>query len=63
MNDILHWYDKITRERIWGQNDSFAPKVKISQTWLESLVFGIEATDMNIMSGNIIVIRIKTRNY
>ena len=56
MNDILHWYDKITREQIWGQNDDFTPIVKISQTWLESLGFWIEATDMNSMSGNIIVI-------
>ena len=55
MNEILYWYDKITRERIWSQNDSFALKVKISQTWLESLVFGIEATDMNRVSGNIVV--------
>ena len=59
MNEILYWYDKITLEGIWHQNDSFALMVKISHTWLESLVFGIEATDMNSMSGKIVVTRIR----
>ena len=59
MNDILYWYDKIIQERIWSQNDSFALKVKISQTWLELVVLGIEATDMNSVSENIVVTRMR----
>ena len=54
MNEILYWYDKITRERIWHQNDSFALMVKMGPTWLESLIFGIEDTGMNSVSGNIV---------
>ena len=59
MSKVLYWYDKITRERIWGQNDDFTLLVKIGHTWLESLVFGIEATNINSISGNIIVTRMK----
>ena len=58
MSKVLYWYDKITREQIWHQNDDFTLLIKIGRTWLESLVLGIEATSMNFMSGNIVVTRI-----
>ena len=55
MSEVLYLCGKITRERIWHQNDGLTLVVKISHTWLESLVLGIEATDMNSVSGNIVV--------
>ena len=59
MSKILYWHDKITREQIWGQNDDFTLLGKIGHTWLESLVFGIEATNMNSMSRNVVVTHMK----
>ena len=59
MSELLYWYDKITQKQIWHQNDDFTLLVKIGHTWLESLVFGVEATDMNSVSGNIVVTSMK----
>ena len=59
MSEVSYWYYKITRERIWHQNDGFTLVVKMSCTWLESLVLGIEDTDMNRVSGNIFVMRMR----
>ena len=59
ISEILYWYDTITRGRIWRQNDDFTPIAKMGHTWLESLVFGIEATNINPVSGNIVVTHMK----